>query len=83
MKFDEQPKLILCLGKFAADTLLHLNLPLNKMRGQVYFYNGIKTLVTFHPAALLRNPQWKAPTWEDMKNFLKLYDEIRYSGKVK
>lgn len=72
-----KPKLILALGKFAAETLLKLRQPLNKMRGKIYTYNGIKTLVTFHPAALLRNPQWKRPTWEDMQQFKKLYDEIK------
>jgi len=72
-----KPKLILALGKFAADTLLNLRLPLNKMREKVHVYNGIKTMVTFHPAALLRNPQWKRPTWEDMQQFRKLYDEMK------
>ncbi|RPI15964.1 MAG: uracil-DNA glycosylase [Ignavibacteriae bacterium] len=72
-----KPKLILALGKFAADTLLNLNQPLNKMRGKIHHYSGIKTMVTYHPAALLRNQQWKRPTWEDMKQFKKLYDEIK------
>ncbi len=72
-----KPKLILALGKFAADTLLNLRQPLTKMRGNIHMYNGIKTMVTFHPAALLRNPQWKRPTWEDMKQFRKLYDELK------
>ena len=72
-----KPKLILALGKFAADTLLNLRLPLNKMRGNIHYYNGIKTMVTFHPAALLRNPQWKRPTWDDMIQFRKLYDDLK------
>lgn len=75
-----KPKLILLLGKVAADTLLHLNQPLNKMRGKLHYYNGIRTMVTFHPAALLRNPNWKRPTWEDMQQFKKLYDELK-TGK--
>jgi uracil-DNA glycosylase family 4 len=72
-----KPKLILLLGKVASDTLLHLNQPLNKMRGKIHYYNGIRTMVTFHPAALLRNPNWKRPTWEDMQQFKKLYDELK------
>lgn len=72
-----KPKLILILGKVAADTLLNLKQPLNKMRGKVHYYNGIKTMVTFHPAALLRNPHWKRPTWEDMQQFKKIYMEIK------
>ena len=72
-----KPKLILILGKVAADTLLNLKQPLNKMRGQILNYNGIKTMVTFHPAALLRNPNWKRPAWEDLQKFKKLYDELK------
>lgn len=72
-----KPKLILALGKFAAETLLNLRMPLNKMRGNIHHYNGIKTMVTFHPAALLRNPQWKRPTWDDMIQFRKLYDDLK------
>lgn len=72
-----KPKLILCLGKFAAETLLKTKIPLNKFRGKVHYYNGIKTMVTFHPAALLRNPQWKRPTWEDMQAFKAMYEELK------
>lgn len=71
-----KPKLILALGKFAAETLLNSRQPLNKMRGKIHYYCGIKLMVTFHPAALLRNPHWKKPTWDDMQQFKKLYDEI-------
>jgi DNA polymerase len=74
------PSLILALGTFAAQTLLNSNLPLGKMRGKFYDYdiNGKnkKLLVTFHPAALLRNPNWKRPTWEDVQLFRKEYDLI-------
>lgn len=72
-----KPKIILILGKVAADTLLNLRQPLNKMRGEILNYNGIKTMVTFHPAALLRNPNWKRPAWEDMQKFKKVYEEIK------
>lgn len=75
-----KPKLILILGKVAADTLLNLKQPLNKLRGKIHYYNGIKTMVTFHPAALLRNPNWKRPTWEDMQQFRKIYEELK--GKI-
>ncbi len=71
-----KPKLILLLGRVAAVALLKKNLSLAKFRGNVYEISGIKTMVTYHPAALLRNPQWKRPTWEDLKQFRKLYDEI-------
>lgn len=69
------PKLIVALGKIAAQTLLKINLPLNKMREQTFLYEGIDVMVTYHPAALLRNPEFKRPTWEDFKkikvNYLK------------
>lgn len=70
------PKLILLLGRVAAESLLKTKEPLNKLRGKVHNYKGWKVMVTFHPAALLRNPNWKRPTWEDMKQFKELYESI-------
>jgi len=67
------PKLIVCLGRIAGKTLLRLDLPLSKMRENVYNYNGIDTIVTYHPAALLRNPNFKRPAWED---FQKIRDQF-------
>ena len=71
-----KPKLILCLGLVAASGVLQLKLSLTKMRGNVYEFNGVKTMVTYHPAALLRNPNWKRGCWEDVQKFRKLYDEL-------
>lgn len=71
-----KPKLILCVGTFAAQTLLKSKDSLGKMRGQFHTYNGIPLMVTFHPAALLRNPNWKRPTWEDVQLFRKEYDKL-------
>jgi uracil-DNA glycosylase family 4 len=75
-----KPSLVLALGTFAAQTLLRSNLPLGKLRGKFYDYSindrKIKLLVTYHPAALLRNPNWKRPTWEDVQLFRKEYDLI-------
>ncbi len=71
-----KPKLILALGTFAAQTLLGTKEPLGKLRGRFHTYKNIKTMVTYHPAALLRNPNWKRPTWEDVKLFRKEYDSI-------
>lgn len=70
------PKLILLLGKVASESLLKTKEPLNKLRGKTHDYKGWKVRVTFHPAALLRNPNWKRPTWEDMQQFKEIYDEI-------
>ncbi len=70
------PKLILCLGRIAGQTLLKTNATLSELRNNIYVYQGIKVLVTFHPAALLRNPNWKRPAWEDVQKMKKMYDEI-------
>lgn len=70
------PKLLLLLGKVASETLLKTKEPLNKLRGKVHDYKGWKLMITFHPAALLRNPNWKRPTWEDMQQFKALYEEM-------
>lgn len=71
-----KPKLILCLGRIAGQTLLKTNASLTELRKNVFIYEGIKVLVTFHPAALLRNPNWKRPAWEDVQKMRKMYDEL-------
>lgn len=70
------PKLILLLGRVAAESLLKTKEPLNKLRGKIHDYKGWKVMITFHPAALLRNPNWKRPTWDDMKQFKAIYEEM-------
>ena len=72
-----QPKIILCLGKVSANTLLDNNDPMKNMRGTFHTFNGtIELMVTYHPAALLRNPNWKRGTWEDVQKLRKRYDEL-------
>ncbi|MCB1056481.1 MAG: uracil-DNA glycosylase [Acidobacteria bacterium] len=61
------PKVIVALGRVAAQTLLGNDLPLGRMRGQWYPFHGAQLRVTYHPAALLRNEALKRPTWEDMQ----------------
>jgi len=68
-----RPRLIVCLGLTAARTLLRIDYPLEKMRGQIFQYQGVDLLVTYHPAALLRNEQLKKPTWEDFKKIREIY----------
>lgn len=72
-----KPKLILCLGLVAAGALLQRKDSLGKMRGKVFEFNNVKVMVTYHPAALLRNPNFKRDCWEDVKAFRKLYDDIK------
>lgn len=62
-----QPKAIVALGRVAAQTLLGTDSPIGRMRGQWFRVQGTPTMVTYHPAALLRNPALKRPTWEDMQ----------------
>lgn len=71
-----KPKIILCLGRVAANGLLNKKLSLSDLRENLYEFNGIKVMATYHPAALLRNPNWKRGCWEDVKKFKKLYDEL-------
>ena len=71
-----QPRLILCLGKISASTLLNSDQALGEMRGQFHPYGSAELLVTYHPAALLRNPNWKRPTWEDVQLLQKRYLEL-------
>lgn len=70
-----RPRLILALGRFAAQSLLSCADPLSRLRGAVHERAGVPVIVTYHPAALLRNPEWKRPTWEDVQRLRKLYDE--------
>lgn len=71
------PKLILALGKISAQTLLDKNTSLSRMRGKFHkFHDKYELLATYHPAALLRHPKWKRPTWEDVQLLRKRYDDL-------
>jgi DNA polymerase len=67
-----QPQLILAMGRFAAQSLLQHSVadvatqPLGRLRGQVYSYEGVPVVVSYHPAYLLRTPQDKAKAWADL-----------------
>jgi len=75
-----RPKVILALGTFAAQTLLETKLTIGKLRSQVHRYYGVPLIVTYHPAALLRNPSWKRPTWEDVQLARRILDRARPAG---
>jgi len=66
------PKVIVALGKFAAQAVLRTDDPISRLRGRVFEYRGAKLIPTFHPAYLLRNPSAKREVWEDMKLVRKL-----------
>lgn len=68
-----RPKIICCLGKFAAELLVGAKGTVASMRGKVYRFGSAKLLVTYHPAACLRNPSLKRPVWEDMQRLAEEY----------
>jgi DNA polymerase len=67
-----RPQLIVCLGLTAAKTLLRVDYTLEKMRGQIFRYHAVDLVVTYHPAALLRNENLKKFAWEDFKKIKNL-----------
>jgi DNA polymerase len=69
-----RPSIICALGRIAGQTLLRTKSTLGALRGKVHDYHGVKLVVTYHPAALLRNPNWKPMAWEDLKYLRREYD---------
>lgn len=72
-----RPKLLVALGKVAASALLGNEGPIGQVRGRWHTVQGIPAMVTYPPAALLRNPALKRPTWEDMQQ---VRDRLRELG---
>lgn len=70
-----KPKVIVALGKFAAQSLLRTTEPITKMRGREYPYRDAILMPTYHPAYLLRTPSAKRDVWEDMKRVRVLISE--------
>lgn len=75
-----QPKVIVCLGSPAMQTLLKIKTGITQVRGQWLDYHGVKLMATFHPAYCLRWPEKKREVWEDMK---KVRDFLRFAGALK
>lgn len=71
-----KPSIILILGLVAAQTLLDSKLSLTRLREGDHFIQNIPTHVTYHPAALLRNPNWKRPAWQDLQRFRDHFREM-------
>ncbi len=69
-----KPKVLIALGGTAAEGLLGVKKSLGELRNKVHRWNGIPLIVTYHPAALLRNPNWKKPTWDDVRIARQLLD---------
>ena len=74
-----QPRIILALGRIAAQNLLREDTPVSRMRGRVYHYpdGNIPVIVTYHPAYLLRSPREKRKSWQDLQLAMTLYRENR------
>ena len=70
-----KPKVIVALGKFAAQALLKTNEPITKIRGREFKYRDAILMPTYHPAYLLRTPSAKREVWEDMKRVRELLRE--------
>jgi len=68
------PKVILAMGGTAAQTLLDTKQSLGALRNKLHRFRGTALIVTYHPAALLRNPNWKRPTWDDVRIARRLLD---------
>ena len=65
------PDIIVCLGSVAAQSVLRIKEKLGNLRGKFHSYGRAKVMVTYHPAALLRNPGYKKPLWDDMQIVIK------------
>ena len=61
-----QPRIILAMGRFAVQSLLRSTEPIGRLRGRVHQYQGVPLIVTYHPAYLLRNPEDKSRSWDDL-----------------
>jgi uracil-DNA glycosylase len=72
-----KPKVIVALGKFAAQSLLKTNDPITRLRGREYRFRSATLIPTFHPAYLLRNPSSKREVWEDMKRVRAILSEAQ------
>ena len=72
-----KPKAFLLLGRIAAHALLPTRESISSLRAQTFFINGAPAFVTYHPAALLRNEEYKRPAWEDMKKLKQFIVEHR------
>ena len=72
-----QPKLILAVGRIAAQNLLQCDTPIGKLRGQVHHFRdtGIPLVATYHPAYLLRSPAEKRKAWQDLQLAMRTVDE--------
>lgn len=75
-----EPKIIVCLGRVAATTIIDKDFKITRQRGQWISRKGYEIIATYHPSALLRDEEKKRPAWEDMKAIRKKWDALREQG---
>lgn len=75
-----RPKMILVMGRIAAQHLLQTSDGIGKLRGRFFDYQGIPLMPTYHPSALLRDESLKRPAWEDLKRFRAHLHELQAQG---
>ncbi len=71
-----KPKIVVCLGAMATQTVVDPKARISQLRGKWLQKNGIRIMPTYHPAALLRNPNYKRPVWEDFKLIRDVYKTL-------
>ena len=70
------PKIIVCLGRIAMREILHETAGIMRMHGKVFYRTGFYIIPTYHPSALLRNPDLKREAWSDLKTVRRILDEV-------
>ncbi len=70
-----RPRALVAVGRFPAQTLLETSSSLGSLRGEVHSYRDIPLVVTYHPAFLLRSPQWTRTAWEDLQLLREIVDD--------
>lgn len=70
-----RPKVILTVGRISSGSLSGQESPIGRLRGGTFEYQGIPVIPTYHPSGVLRNPDYRAPVWDDLKRLRKLLDE--------
>jgi uracil-DNA glycosylase family 4 len=76
-----QPRIFLLMGRISAQTLLETNKTMQEMRSRIHTFLDRPAYVTYHPSALLRNPEWKKPAWEDLQKFQLAYETLLKGDK--
>lgn len=74
------PEVILAVGGFAAQFITGRQVALGRLRGEIYDYRGVPAVVTYHPAALLRNRGWTQAVWDDLQLLRNTMDRTGRSG---